>query len=119
MKEDAKKGFVEIQSTTTINVTKGLQFSNYTDPKAPIANKMNVKPRWVKTSVLIKAGKGVYPKEITEWASVKALENTGVLTIGRDVEGTPEAIQEQVKLEKAEKENSTKATTKKLSEIGE
>ena len=116
MKENVKD-FVEIQSTTTINVTKGLQFSDYTNPNAPIANKLNVKPRWTKTIILIKEGKHIYPSEIIEWESVKSLEKSGILTIGKFVDGDENAIKEKNRLDKAEKELE-KTTTKKLSDLG-
>ena len=114
-----KKKFVEIQSDITIKVTAGLQYSDYTDKTLALPNKLNVKPRWVDTSILIRQGKHVYPSEVVGWQTVKALEAKNILTIGKFVDDADEDVkQEAIRLEKA-LDTVKKSETKKLKDIGE
>lgn len=82
---------VRIQSTTTINVTCGLQHKDLTNPDAHIPERLKVSPEWCKCTVLIREGVGNYPAEIAEWETVKALVIHKVLTIGEVFESEDEA----------------------------
>ena len=93
-----KKKFVEIQSDITIKVTAGLQYSDYTDKTLALPNKLNVKPRWVDTSILIRQGKHVYPSEVVGWQTVKALEAKNILTIGKFVDDADEDVKQEATL---------------------
>ena len=74
--------FVQIQSDVTIRVTTGLQNKDVTNPDAHIPDRLKVNPEWPKHQVLIRKGAHRYPAEIAEWASVKALAEDKILTIG-------------------------------------
>lgn len=74
--------FVQIQSTTTIKVTSGLQNKDATDADAHIPDRLKVMPEWAKCQILIRQGAHRYPANIVEWATVKALAKDKVLTIG-------------------------------------
>lgn len=73
---------VQIHSNVTIRVTTGLQNEDVTNPDAHIPDRLKVNPEWPKYQVLIRAGQGMYPAEIAEWPSVKALVADKILTIG-------------------------------------
>ena len=73
---------VQIHSNVTIKVTTGLQNQDVTNPDAHIPDRLKVNPEWPKYQVLIRAGQGLYPAEIAEWPSVKALAADKILTIG-------------------------------------
>lgn len=73
---------VQIHSNVTIRVTTGLQNEDVTNPDAHIPDRLKVNPEWPKYQVLIRAGQGMYPAEIAEWPSVKALAADKILTIG-------------------------------------
>jgi len=73
---------VQIHSNATIRVTTGLQNEDVTNPDAHIPDRLKVNPEWPKYQVLIRAGQGMYPAEIAEWPSVKALVADKILTIG-------------------------------------
>ena len=107
-----EKNYVQIQSNKTIQVTSGLQFSDYTDVESPLANRKNVKPRWTKGAYLIKTGQHWYPAEIAKWSTVKSLEKSGILTIGKFAEtcDDEEVVKEAKKLEKNMKEIKSKET---------
>lgn len=107
-----EKKYVKIQSNQTIKVTSGLQYSDYTDVAQPVPNRKNVKPRWTKGTMLIKAGQHWYPAEITKWNSVKSLEASGVLTIGvySDTCDDESVVAEAKQLEKNMKEIKEKST---------
>lgn len=93
MATKSEKKYVRIQSTMNIAVTAGLQVQDLTDENAHIADRLKVQAVWPKLTVLIEKGQHVYPIEIVEWETVKALENAGVLTIGEfldDVNDTKE-----------------------------
>lgn len=113
---------VQIHSNVTIRVTTGLQNEDVTNPDAHIPDRLKVNPEWPKYQVLIRAGQGLYPAEIAEWPSVKALAADKILTIGAisevaDSTLTPEQ-QKDVQTAKEAKEEfklgvseSTKDTT--------
>lgn len=86
---------VQIQSSTTIRVTTGLQNKDVTNPDAHVPDRLKVNPLWPKHMVLIKAGVGFYPVEIKDWPSVKKLAEDKVITIGQEVE--QEADEKQTK----------------------
>ena len=73
---------VQIHSNITIRVTTGLQNQDVTNVDAHIPDRLKVNPEWPKHQVLIRAGQGIYPAEIVEWPSVKALAADKILTIG-------------------------------------
>lgn len=77
---------VQIQSSTTIRVTTGLQNKDVTNPDAHVPDRLKVNPLWPKHMVLIKAGVGLYPVEIKDWPSVKKLAEDKIITIGQEVE---------------------------------
>lgn len=80
------KKYVLITSTITIEVTRDLGSVNLTNPTAPMADKLNVKPAWVSFRYLIKAGTYYYPAQIKNWKTVKALESDRLLTIGAETD---------------------------------
>lgn len=80
------KKYVLITSTITIEVTRDLGSVNLTNPTAPMADKLNVKPAWVPFRYLIKAGTYYYPAQIKNWKTVKALESDRLLTIGAETD---------------------------------
>ena len=116
-----KKGaYVRIQSTVTINVTMGLQNQDVTNKDAHIPDRLRVNPLWPKCTCLIKQGVGLYPSEIAEWESVKALHNQKILTIGEftdDATENPEVAETSAKLSKAIEEVESKATGNSLEDI--
>ena len=93
------KKYVLITSTITIEVTRDLGSVNLTNPTAPMADKLNVKPAWVPFRYLIKAGTNYYPAQIKNWKTVKALESDRLLTIGAETDdcgNTPKAEVEKI-----------------------
>ena len=111
------KEYVRIQSTTTIIVTKGLEHEDVTNIDAHVPDRLKVNPTWPLTSVLIKEGTNMYPSEIVEWNSVKALERAKIITIGSyEAETTDEfAIKQKQELRAGieEAERQTKSTRKR------
>lgn len=116
---------VQIHSNITIRVTTGLQNQDVTNVDAHIPDRLKVNPEWPKHQVLIRAGQGIYPAEIVEWPSVKALAADKILTIGaisevanstltaeqqKDVMAASEA-KEEFNLGVAESTASTKVAT--------
>lgn len=77
---------IRIQSTKTITVTPGLHHKDVTNPDAHIPDRLKVSPLWPRAMVMIKEGVGLYPAQIAEWNTVKALEKSGILTLGNIVE---------------------------------
>lgn len=72
---------IRIQSSITINVTPGLQYTDLTNKDAHIPDRLKIAPKWTNRSVLITQGVGEYPNEIVEWPTVKALVKDKILTI--------------------------------------
>lgn len=111
---------IRIQSKTTITVTPGLQHKDVTNPDAHIPDRLKVSPLWPKAMVMIKEGVGMYPAEIAEWPTVKALEKKGILTLGNIIEENENAEAEKLarNLNEIEKEETKKAKrAKTLNEI--
>lgn len=110
--------FIRIQSKQTINVTPGLEYADYTNYDSDIPNRLKVSAAWPKATVQIREGVDLYPAEIAEWSTVKALEKNGVLTISTTDE-TPsekkveEAEELKVQLEKIEEVKKTNSKKKK------
>lgn len=85
-----QKAYVRIGSNVTIQVTCGLQNKDVTNPDAHVADRLKVSPKWPRCSVIIKQGSYLYPSEITEWPTVKALANDKVITIGEFTDNVEE-----------------------------
>lgn len=107
------KDYVYIQSTISIMVTAGLQYDDVTNPDAHIPDRLKVNPVWPKLRIMIKAGRHVYPKLVTEWPTVKALVKDGILTIGEEVDSPDNAKME----EKAADLKTELANTKKAKQV--
>jgi len=90
------KKYVLITSTITIEVTRDLGSVNLTNPTAPMADKLNVKPGWVPFRYLIKAGTYYYPAQIKNWKTVKSLERDRLLTIGAETDDCGNTSKEEV-----------------------
>ena len=86
------KPYVRIASDVTITVTAGLQNQDATNRKSDIPNRLKVAPMWAKLTVDIKKGSFVYPSEILEWNTVKALANEHVITIGELLDNADEKV---------------------------
>lgn len=128
----AKKAkYVRIQSRQTIQVTCGLQNNDVTNPEANIPDRLKISPSWPRCCVIIKEGAHLYPSEIAEWSTVKALANDKILTIGeftdeldednKDVAEKKEKLIVELKAAGILKEEETKPTkgesTPKLADI--
>lgn len=99
------KDYVQIASTKTIMVTCGLQSENVTNEDAHIPDRLRVLEKWSKFSVLIKAGNGVYPQAIVNWATVQALVKDGILTIGQEVDNADaKAVETKERIDELKKE---------------
>lgn len=109
-----KQPYVRIQSNSTINVTAGLHSQDVTNPDAHVPDRLKVNPAWPKCTCLIRQGVGIYPSEIVEWPSVKALARDKVLTIGEYLDKPETDAQEQAK-KNVEKGMKTIEQTKKTS----
>jgi hypothetical protein len=84
------KKYVEVMSNINITLTGGLQYMDSTNPDAHIADRLNVKPLWSDLTCDIKAGAHVYPGEIVNWNTFKALKNQKVLTVMREFDSESE-----------------------------
>ena len=117
------KDYVYIQSNISIMVTAGLQNENVTNPDAHIPDRLKVSPTWPKLRMMIKAGRHVYPKLITEWAAVKALVKDGIMTIGEEVDDPNDAkiieAATDLKTELAKTKKAKKVTDISLEEASE
>lgn len=89
------KEYVYIQSTMSIVITAGLQNEDVTNVDAHVPDRLKVNPVWPKLRIMIKNGRHIYPKLITQWSSVKALVNDGVLTIGEEVDSPNDVKMEE------------------------
>ena len=85
------KAYVKIQSSMTIRVASGHQYQDFTKKDSDIPNRLKVAPKWQDCMCLIKQGQHVYPAEIADWHSVKALQSNGTLTIGAFVDSVDDA----------------------------
>lgn len=112
------KDYVIIQSSIDIVVTAGLQNEDVTNPDAHVPDRLNVKPIWPKTRVQIYKGQHTYPSVITTWNSVKSLANSGILTIGMDVESADEKVVElKDDLERVLEKTKKSSKVKQVSDI--
>lgn len=111
------KDYVYIQSNTSIVVTAGLQNENVTNPDAHIPDRLKVNPVWPKLRIMIKAGRHVYPKLITEWATVKALVKDGILTIGEEVDNPNDIKMEEKAKDLNDELARVNKKTKKVTDI--
>lgn len=80
--------FVTIHSEETIRVTAGLDYIDATNMESRKDDFKNIKQNWSKVYMLILKGKHVYPAEIAEWPTVKALEKDKVLTVSFEIDET-------------------------------
>lgn len=80
MAKEIKK-FVKIHSDINVSVTPGLQLDNVTNPDAHVPDRLNVAPTWPKVIIDVRVGAHFYPSEIAEWNTVKALCESGVMSI--------------------------------------
>lgn len=116
----AEKDYVYIQSNISIVVTAGLQNDNVTNPDAHVPDRLKVNPIWPKLRVMIKAGRHIYPKLITEWNSVKALVKDGILTIGEEADSPNDAKVEEKNADlKAELAKAKKIKDINLDDVAE
>lgn len=88
-REKFMKQFVKINSTMNIEVYPDLHVIDATNEKAPMADRLNVKPNWV-FPVLIMTGIHFYPSEVKNWKAVKSLEKRSILSISEEVDEVPE-----------------------------
>ena len=103
------KEYVYIQSAISIVVTAGLQNEDVTNPDAHVPDRLKVNPVWPKLRIMVKAGRHIYPKLITEWNSVKALVKDGILTIGEEADSPEDQKMEEKAADlKAELERQAK-----------
>ena len=77
-----RKPYVRIQSQQTIRVTVGLNNQDNTNPDAHVADRLKISSLWPKAMMVINVGAHLYPSEIIDWPTVRALEKDGVITIG-------------------------------------
>lgn len=115
--------YVEIDSTIPITVTHTLKGVDKTNYESKTGNNLNVKPTWFKTAVQLKQGRHVYPAELAEWPTVKALHDSHKITIGRETDTLPEEDREIVekfesaKAEVAAEEKAVAKAAKKITDI--
>lgn len=115
MTKQEKGKYVRIQSSVTIQVTAGLQHEDVTNKDAHVPDRLKVSPEWPKTTVLIVAGTHMYPSEIVEWNTVKALENANIITIGAySDEADDDVAKTKEELELALKELEAKEAAKNI-----
>lgn len=111
MAKEMKK-FVTIHSDINITVTPGLQNKDVTNPDAHVPDRLKVSPSWSSCLVDIKKGAGVYPSEIVNWPTVKALVANKTFTIGEYVDSDePEDLKLKKKVEQKMKEFTPKAVS--------
>lgn len=109
---EEKPEFVKIQSEVTINVTMGLNAQNVTNKDAHIPDRLKINPLWPKAMIQIKKGTFWYPAEITEWRTIKALANKGILTIGEfSTVASNDVVMEKKVLERKVEEVEKKSTS--------
>lgn len=92
-----KKPYVRIQSNVNIQVTGGLQNDDVTRVDSDIPDRLKVSPQWPKLVVMIVKGAGIYPSEIVEWKTVKALARDKIITIGEFLESPETEAEATVK----------------------
>lgn len=117
------KKYVRIHSKRTIQVTSGLQHEDVTNPDAHVPDRLKISPRWPLCLVVINQGSHLYPSEIVDWPTVKALAKDKVLTIGEFTDDLDEedskTAETKIKLEENLKKLNQVTKTKKLSDIAQ
>lgn len=93
------KPYVKISSDITINVTSGLQHNDITKKDSDIPNRLKVLPMW--SSCLIKQGIHIYPANVAEWPTVKALVKDNKLAIVGFTDEAGNEDEAELKREKA------------------
>lgn len=88
-REKFMKKFVKINSTVNIEVYPDLGVIDATNPNAPMADRLNVKPNWV-YPVLIMTGIHYYPAEVKDWKAIKSLEKKKILSVSENTDEVPE-----------------------------
>lgn len=88
-RQEEMKKFVKISSTINIEVYPDLSAIDATNPNAPMADRLNVKPNWV-YPVLIRQGIHYYPAEVKAWKAVRSLEKKSLLSISQEADEVPE-----------------------------
>lgn len=111
------KDYIYIQSNTSIVVTAGLQNEDVTNPDAHIPDRLKVNPIWPKLRIMIKAGRHIYPKLITEWVTVKALVKDSILTIGEETDNPNDVKMEEKAKDLKDELAKVNKTTKKVTDI--
>lgn len=112
------KKYVRIHSKRTIQVTSGLQHNDVTNPDAHVPDRLKVSPSWPKCLVIISQGSHLYPSEIVDWPTVKALAKDKILTIGEFTDTLDEEDAKVAETKITLEENLKKINkTKKLSDI--
>jgi hypothetical protein len=107
--------YVKIQSSKTIHVGPGLQYTDVTNPDAHVPDRLKVNPAWPRYTIQIKEGVHVYPAEIVEWDAIKSLERHKVITIAEYIGEPEEAVQALKKsVEDIPTEEGKKKTTRKI-----
>ena len=71
-----------------------------TNPDAHVPDRLKVSPNWPKGVYIINEGVGIYPSEIVQWPTVKALEKDKILTIGEYLDTTGEDEEVKTKRDK-------------------
>lgn len=89
--------FITIDSKIDITVTNGLLNADKTNYGSKIGNNLNVVPLWTRNAVKIKKGKHLYPAEIADWTTVKALDANSTFTIGREEDNGSEEEEAMLK----------------------
>lgn len=115
--ENKMKDYIYIQSNTSIVVTAGLQNEDVTNPDAHIPDRLKVNPIWPKLRIMIKAGRHIYPKLITEWATVKALVKDSILTIGEETDNPNDVKMEEKAKDLKDELAKVNKKTKKVTDI--
>lgn len=118
-KEETKSKFITIHSEITIMVTPGLQHKDVTNPDSRLENKLRINPNWQNAGILILKGKGVYPAEIAEWPTVKALVANEKFTINKDTKLENVSDEKQVAKAKEDKKTIEKAEFLNLNEVAD
>lgn len=95
MAKKSQNAYVQISSTKTIQVTCGLQFEDVTNKDAHVPDRLRVLPKW--GAILIKKGVGIYPAEILEWKTVKAMIEAKIFTVDNNPSVEPDDKAKEMK----------------------
>lgn len=115
-RENMKK-FIKINSMIDVEVYPDLGAIDATNPNAPMADRLSVKPDWV-YPVLIRKGIHSYPSEVAGWKSVKRLAEKNLLSISEGLDEPSEEDKQMceemsVKMKRVASRQSAKKETKK------